>query len=157
MQPCKKIGRSEEARVTGAAPTFKYTTDYRRIGNCPPAGCAAMRATVFRWVYVPDPHDMSFVPPAKKNPARVWKDAADECCGMGLSMFTNAGGARGLYAVLRKRLKDRVKDVLGTHLASVPLAPNHGIADAPDQHGHFNFFEHAGADLMPLSRIIGPA
>jgi hypothetical protein len=141
-------------RVTGR---FKYSVDHTRIGNCPPSNTQAMKATVFRWVFKPDPKEESFKPQAKKDPARKWRDADHHCCGMGLSMNVTDGGARNLYAALRQRQKINVVKVLGTHLAAVALTPAHGLCDEPDDHGHFNLHEYVGVDLQPVSRIVGPA
>lgn len=137
--------------VVTAAKKYKYGARLVAIGHCPPAGCSTKNMTAYRFVYDPDPANESFVPQAVKQPRRVWKDAADECCGMGLSMFTNEPGARQHFATLKKRFKNKVFLILGNHLARVALTHAHGPCDAPDSRGHFNLFEYVGVDLTTVA------
>ncbi|HTU93743.1 MAG TPA: hypothetical protein VMF69_26925 [Gemmataceae bacterium] len=131
---------------------MKYQQEIARISNCPPTDARPCQRRVFRFVHsVVD--ERSFVPVAKLDPARQFRNDHAYCSAHALSMFSIQDKAKARYAELLKRHK-LIYKTLGTCLAAGNLIPEDGKATSPDGGGHFDFFEAAGANLCAKFEIV---
>jgi hypothetical protein len=133
---------------------LKYADDLVRLINCPPSDAKQVDpCEAFRFVHdaITDPRN--FIPPAKLNPARRFKDDEECCSAHALSMFISLPQAVTFFSGLRRRYPN-IQKALGSNVAQGPLAETDGLATKPDQRGHFDLFESESADLPKTFRIV---
>lgn len=135
-------------------PSHKYNSQLAVIPNCPPGGCAPQQMTAYRFVYDPDPGRKSFLPQGIKRPQRMFEADTDHerCSLLAISMYVTAQKARRHFKNLAKKYDART--ILGTHLASVSIAPTHGVVTTPSSRGHFDLHEFVGCNLAAVAQIV---
>lgn len=144
-----------------ARPAFKYAAYLSKFNDCPSTmNCAPQDVTAFRWVYDPDPANLSYTPQALKPKARRY--AKEQCDGYGLSLWLTEAGARDLFETIKRTFDpsvahDRAMKVLGTHLNSLQITAAHGECDDERDDGHFTFHEYETCDLSTVATRVGPA
>lgn len=104
----------------------------------------------FRWVHKII-IDSDFLPLNLINnpPARILDDADKTCLGYGLSLFDDMDNAlkgykKGFskYKNQRKRCASLFVKEKGDSIAQIKLEKRDGIANTPNESGHFTFFEY---------------
>lgn len=127
---------------------FKYAEWMTDLPDCPPADCREVEITAYRFVHVDLHHPNNFKPNRLLQPNRVLLSNKIKCKAWGLSFFDSPSDARASFARQVSKIPDFAKFV-GTHLATVQLNPDDGIASQPDEthFGHFTFYEYIWADF----------
>ena len=120
---------------------------------CPPAGFAAAETIAFRWVFGQMADERNFMPQYVKKPERfVNQTDKVKCQAMGLSVYDTAESAKSSFEKIRSFSKGTATK-LGSHLAKGDLQGN-GMADLPNENGHFTFHPFEEADLQSHFSII---
>jgi len=106
----------------------------------------------FRWTFEDINHPSNFLPVTKTNPS--YKKAFEIFTGWALSFFETQDQSKARLKNLSED-KPRMYRKLGTHIAQGLLQKNQGLCELQcDAHGHFNFFENDGLDLIPHFKVI---
>ncbi|HVA51351.1 MAG TPA: hypothetical protein VNH11_33730 [Pirellulales bacterium] len=127
---------------------LKYADDLARLINCPPSDARQCQPSrVFRFVHDLITDERNFIPPAKLNPARKFKDDEERCSAHALSMFISQPQAVSFFTGLKRRYPN-IHKVLGANLSAGTLADTDGLATTPDSRGHF--------DLLSPGRLTFP-
>lgn len=137
-------------------PQWKYASDLASRVDCPPSGSQPRDRTAFRFVWNPIGPD-SFVPIAfrpSRAPQRTNRRGHSSCSAYGLSMFISEAQARTRFAELEEKNRE-IRKTIGTHLASLALTTAHGVQTPENRDGHFDLHEYQGADLVPVSNLLG--
>jgi hypothetical protein len=70
-------------------------------------------------------------------------------------MYTTIELGRTAFAKLAKKMP-QIRKQIGSHIAELPLKPEHGVQTAPSESGHFDLYEYDDVDLVPLAVSKGP-
>jgi hypothetical protein len=131
---------------------FKYQARLKQFSNCPSEDFKEIEKNVFRWVHQPISEN-DFLPMSviKVPPPRILDDSDKLCIGYGLSMFDTKENAiskyKSLYERFRVRQKSQFREDKGNWVALISLTKKDGVADEPNNYGHFTFHEYETADL----------
>lgn len=131
---------------------LKYEARTSKLHDCPPVGCSAQRANLFRFVREDIGHPKNFQPPAVQDPSRQFRGDAACCSGYALSFFETVDAARAKYEGIKRRHPD-IHELLGTHLAEVSILPEDGVL-TPAKSRHVDLHEYEGVDLVPRAKIV---
>ncbi len=121
--------------------TFKYQFEISHLSiKCPPQNYKVVTITAFRWIFDGVNNENNFQPLYFKNPKRAnaFGDV-EKCQSLGLSMFDSAENAIGQFNFLKARLGEMAYHVLGSSLAAGNINAEDGVADMPNNKGHFTF------------------
>lgn len=132
---------------------MKYATYLNTIENCPSTKCSPKSGVAYRFVYEDLHHPHNLLPAALIR-QRPYGTPEQRCSAYALSMFRSESEARSRFAQLEKHTRN-LREKIGSHLASVVLCPNDGVASSIASNGHFDFFESAGVDLVPRLTLVG--
>lgn len=106
----------------------------------------------FRWVHNPFSEE-DFLPlnQIKTPPQRMLDESDNLHLGYGLSMFDSFENSFERYKKLYKKRRGNLKPLFiadkGDCIANLRLSKNDGIADEPNNLGHFTFYEYEGVNL----------
>jgi hypothetical protein len=132
---------------------LKYQAYLEKFPNCPPDYFVPVNRDGFRWVHK-DVNENDFVPlNIKKEPTQRILDNSDSMCmGYGLSLFETLQQAMHRYLYLFKKKRALMKSIfiedVGDHVAHLSINEQDGIADEPNDIGHFTFHEFAEVGLQ---------
>lgn len=128
---------------------LKHYTQLKAIESCPPDGLLRTSIVAFHCVHENLDDVQNFVPPAIRNPNRIFPRETVRCEAHALSMFTTEFGLTEFIRKLEKTNK-KIKKSLGSHYVQVSIDEHHGCHDSPRSDGHFNFFEEQACDLRAM-------
>lgn len=103
----------------------------------------------YRWVFNDINNSKNFKPPIKRT-----NHPNNKCSVWALSFFDTAKNANKRMKELCKHKKNLYKRI-GTHVAVGDLNEKDGIANEPNDSGHFSLFEYEGVELKNKFTIIG--
>jgi len=122
---------------------LQYQTEVDKLAKetgqtCPPADAVVREIEAWRWVFSPI-SAKCFAPVAVRNPPRLVKatDPQEKCSCWGLSMHVSEKQSVTAFHYLEENF-DRIRKLIGTHLAVGKLSEAHGLATKPDKYGHFD-------------------
>jgi len=133
--------------------TYKYQTEMHRLGleNCPPPEYDFSLSTAYRFVFEDLQHPNNFKPIALIFPQRLneFRDHAQKCQAMGLSMFAENEKAKRHFSLLQKKTAGRFSKTVGTCLAALKLGDADGLHSDPLERSdaHVTFHEFEGTNL----------
>ena len=90
--------------------TLKYAEEMSQLSNCPPASVNSINGKVFRFFHHDTSDERNYLPPAKLQPTRKWKDDEERCDGFGLSMFFSQEKAEVYFSELRLAVPNIAKE-----------------------------------------------
>lgn len=126
--------------------SLKYADQVSSIPDCPASHYGGRDARAYRFVF----HERmgeSFLPPLAKSPQRALKmNTIERCGGWALSFFNSEEAAVAFYAKLQK-VNPKVHKTIGDSVAGGQLFAADGLADLPDDRGHFDLHESSSAVL----------
>jgi hypothetical protein len=133
---------------------FKHCDLIDVVSECPASmGALARARPAVHFIYLPlEDTKRNFVPARKKKPQRKLRPE-DECRACGISVYDSEAQARAMHDYLQNGHPNAPIKV-GTHLALAQLTEKHGESGASDEHGHFTFFEYAGADATGAFHLV---
>jgi hypothetical protein len=131
---------------------LKYQELLAEFPNCPPSQFEEVKRVAFRWVHKPiistDFQPLNII---KEPPQRMLEDSDKMCMGYGLSVFDTFENSveryKAIFKKIRKHQKEQFKEDKGDCVASLILSKADGIADNPNKHGYFTFYEYLDIDL----------
>lgn len=131
---------------------LKYKELLAKFPNCPPEEYKEIKKEAFRWIHEIE-HENDFKPLhlIKDPPQKMLDDSDLMCIGHGLSLFDSFINAnnkyKDLYTNKRKNKRiDFVNDV-GNNIAKLAIDYSDGIANHPNNTGHFTFHEYNNVTL----------
>lgn len=134
---------------------MKYANQLGTLTDCPPSNNIYLYNTAYRFVFEPLANN-SFIPQGIKSPSRISSansNAHKKCSLLALSMFVSESAAVDRFNELKKMCKN-IEKSLGTHLAVGVINANDGLQYAANADGHFDFHEHASANLATQFSIV---
>lgn len=140
---------------------LKYQAYLEKFPNCPPDNFVPVNRDGFRWVHE-DVNENDFIPlNALKVPPQRLLDHSDlMCMGYGLSLFDTLEKAQVRYRNLYIRKNELMKSIfiedVGDHVAHLSINEEDGIADEPNDIGHFTFHEFAEVGLQKKVLSLHP-
>lgn len=125
--------------------------------QCPPADATPVTKTAWRWVFNPI-SEACICPQAVRNPRRLIqaKDVETKCSCWALSMHESLKASISAFQAV-ERMFPRARKILGNHIATVNILPEHGLCTSIDCNGHFDFHPYATADvagILTLQQVI---
>ena len=130
----------------------KYHAQMCLIPQCPPKAMAACQQQIaFRFTHDPVAAD-DFLPPYQINPRRALEKNR-KCSGWALSFFVTQSQAQRKYEELKAICKN-IKETIGTHISTVDLKEDDGLASAPARSGHFDLYEWDSADFSGRGSVV---
>lgn len=133
--------------------SLKYADAMSQLSNCPPASVRAIEGNVFRFFHADTSDERNYLPPAKLQPTRKWKDDEERCDGFGLSMFFSQVKAEVYFSELRQAVPNIGKRI-GSHVATAQIVENDGLATPEDRAGHFSLFESSTCSLKERFTLV---
>lgn len=126
---------------------LKYCQYLQQFPDCPHATFREIDRQIFRWTHNPIAEN-DFLPINLIKPPPRWLDGSDKMCmAYGLSMFDTLDHSltkyKKLYLKSRDLQKEQFKQDKGDHVVSLRVTPADGIADEPNEYGHFTFHEYS--------------
>lgn len=113
-----------------------------------------MALKAFRWVANPMTN-ACFLPPGKKNPARVNNTKGAANCGLfGVSMHISQQHSIDAFKKLEASFV-LARKTMGGYVAEGNLTPQDGLCTAPNQAGHFDMYEFEMANLKNCFVMLG--
>jgi hypothetical protein len=105
----------------------------------------------YRWVFNPI-DGTSFQVVAQKTANRF---KVPPCEAYALSLYETEEQARAAFAKQLEKNPD-IRQDLGTHIAEIALAEDHGLQTQSNSIGHFGLHEFQGVDLVAVARLMKP-
>ena len=106
--------------------------------DCPPNHYSGKNKICFRWVFEKIENEDNFKAQADKNPSIInSKDDKMKCDYYALSFHDNLENSRNAFRFLENIVKN-AKKRLGSHIAKGEIEYSDGVAEEPDDKGHFN-------------------
>lgn len=133
---------------------LKYEKEIATIKSCPPKNCKPGTREAFRVVHADFSHPNNFRPSVAINPQRAFPNDEKKCSACALSLFTTKDAVINFIHSIEKT-NPKIRKSLGGHIASGVVQPSDGLLSIPDNHGHFDLFEAAGANLAQRFKAIG--
>ncbi|MBL7815806.1 MAG: hypothetical protein JNL70_12400 [Saprospiraceae bacterium] len=126
------------------------------LSDCPPKNYRAKDITeVFRWVFDEMEDDRNFKSQFDKKPQRyLTKDDAAKCSGLALSMFDSLENAIVRFTFLKKMMKTKVYQELGTKVSVGQITQNDGVCGELNKDGHFNHHPMKNHNYSQRFKII---
>ena len=132
---------------------LKYADEMSLIPCCPPTSAAAIRNQVFRFFHEDTSDIRNYLPPAKLQPTRKWKNDEERCDGLGLSMFFSLSKADAYFHDLRRVIPNIGKRI-GLHVATGDIVEDDGKATPVDEAGHFSLFESSTCSFHGRFQLV---
>ena len=127
---------------------LKYKTEIERL-KCNLSDFSELQyVKAFRWVFE-DCDEKSFIPMAINNPNKY----KNVCQGWALSFFDNQENAKNRLLEIVNHRKLIFKKLV-THIAEGNILENDGVANSPNNYGHFDLFEYKDINLSNKFEII---
>ena len=133
--------------------SLKYADAMSQLSSCPPDSVRAIEGKVFRFFHEDTLDERNYLPPAKLQPTRKWKDDEESCDGFGLSMFFSQEKAEAYFSELRLAVPNIGKRI-GSHVATARIEKNDGVATPEDKVGHFSLFESSDCSLKNRFELV---
>lgn len=113
--------------------------------TCPPNSAKVRKIVAWRWVFKPMTAQC-FFPVAVRNPKKLLQLDAPrlKCSAWGLSMHISKEHSIAAFHALEESF-DRIRKVIGTHVAVGELSAAHGVATSADSYGHFDLHPKVSA------------
>jgi hypothetical protein len=139
------------------APKFKYDQYLTRFPGCPTANTSAKNVAAFRLAKNQPLAPSDFVPALLETPARINDPMFDtdrmKCKGYAISLYNSKEAIVSRFSQVFGS-KPKLREKLGTKIAKGKLSQTDGLAESPDQSGHFDFFEYEGCELALKFQVI---
>ncbi len=129
---------------------MKYKSEHTKLDcECPPKDLfESCSITVYRWIHKNFNHENNFKPVLLINPSRIdeFDSCEQKCSGYGLSLFIDEKKAeKKLKSFLRR--KPMLSEVFGDSIAIGKLNEEDGVANKPDNSGHFTLHESEASNI----------
>lgn len=106
--------------------------------ECPPSHYEGKNNICYRWVFDPIENEDNFKAQADKNPSVInSKDDIKKCDYYALSFHNSLENSRNAFEFLENLVKNARKR-LGDHIAKGKIDYQDGVAQEPNNKGHFN-------------------
>lgn len=132
---------------------LKYAAEMSQLPSCPPVSVRSIQGKVFRFFHADTLDERNYLPPAKLQPTRKWKDDEERCDGYGRSMFFSQAKAEVYFSELRLAVPNIGKRI-GSHVATAQIVENDGVATPEDRTGHFSLFESLTCSLKERFTLV---
>lgn len=131
---------------------LKYKQYLDKFPNCPSLDFSEVEMDAYRWTNFPlSANDFTPVNLIKEPPARMLDNSDNMCIAYGLSLFDTRCNSLTKYQRLYNKQRNHQKELFrqdkGCYIALIKLTKEEGIANSPNESGHFTFHEYSETRL----------